>query len=394
MMTPQQHLDLSESAVLRVLRSLLAAELTAAGRRIRAEEAALWPADLTLDESGLGLDSLERLTCAAAVNAFFHLHETGIEDYLLARHTLSGWAEVVRAALAEGVSGLTVTTSGSTGERRPCTHSAARLLAEGAHWAGRFTDRRRILTLVPAHHIYGFLFTALLPDLLGLPVQDARALAPGRLLREVAPGDLLVGFPTGFSGLLRSIGPASLPADVEAVSSTAPLPAGIHQALRCVGFGRVTEVYGSSETGGIATRIAPEESFRLLPWWRPGEAGSIVDAETGRPVPLPDNAVFDKQGGAPPAWPQGPRRAGRRGECIPGPNRRPPARASAGRRLRGAARFMPGRTEVESLRHPRPRGGAAAPCRRAGGLVPQRLPRPRAAGTHRLRPRLARIRAW
>ncbi len=295
-MMPPQNLTLSEGAVLRILRSLLAAELAAAGRRIRAEDAALWPANLALDESGLGLDSLERLACASAANAFFHLHETGIEDYLLARRQLGGWAEVVRAALAEGVSGLTVTTSGSTGERRPCTHPAARLLSEGVHWAGRFAGRRRILTLVPAHHIYGFLFTALLPDLLGLPVLDARALAPGRLLREVAPGDLLVGFPTGFAGLLRSIGTAGLPADVEAVSSTAPLPAEIHRALRGAGAARVTEVYGSSETGGIATRLAPEDGFHLLPWWRPGEAGSIVDAETGRPVPLPDHASFDKDG--------------------------------------------------------------------------------------------------
>jgi 4-coumarate--CoA ligase len=296
MTTTPQHLTLSESAVLRILRSLISAELAASGRRIPAEEAALWPADLALDESGLGLDSLERLACAAAVNAFFHLHETGIEDYLLARRQLGGWAEVVRAALAEGVSGLTVASSGSTDERRPCTHPAARLLAEGAHWAGQFAGRHRIFAFVPPHHIYGFLFTALLPDLLGLPVLDARTLAPGRLLREVARGDLLVSFPTGFATLLRSIGTAGLPADVEAVSSTAPLPAEPHRALRGAGAARVMEVYGSSETGGIATRLAPEDGFCLLPWWRPGEAGQILDAETGHAVPLPDHAAWDGKG--------------------------------------------------------------------------------------------------
>ncbi|MBK1659120.1 4-coumarate--CoA ligase [Paracraurococcus ruber] len=297
-------LPLSDEAILRILRSCLAAELTAQGRRIPAADAAGWTADLPLGEAGLALDSLEKLACAAAANALFQLHETGIEDHLLAAPDLAGWVAVVRAALAEGTSGLTFLTSGSTGARQPCPHPMARLLAEGTAWAAEFAGTRRIIAQVPAHHIYGFLFTALLPDLLGVPVLDARALAPGRLLREMAPGDLLVGFPTGLAALLTTLGAARLPVGdppgLAVVSSTAPLPAATHAGLLAAGARQVTEVYGSSETAGIARRTAPDAAFRLLPWWRPGAAGdtaSVIEAATGAEIALPDRCAWQADGG-------------------------------------------------------------------------------------------------
>ncbi len=73
---------LTEAAVLRVLRGLLADELRAGGRALSTLEAAAWPDDLDLGAEGLALDSLERLNFGAAVNQYFRLHETGIEDYL------------------------------------------------------------------------------------------------------------------------------------------------------------------------------------------------------------------------------------------------------------------------------------------------------------------------
>jgi 4-coumarate--CoA ligase len=291
-------LPLSAPAIDRILRSLLAAELGAmAGRRTVAASLADWPADLDFGEAGLGLDSLELMGCAAAANQFFQLHETGIEDYLLRDRRLDGWVAIVEAALREGTSGLTFTTSGSTGVPKPCPQPNATLLAEAEFWAAEFRGVTRILQAVPAHHIYGCLFTALLTDLLGVPVLDARARAPGVLARSLAPGDLLVGFPAGLQQMLRSL--PGLPAGLRCTSSTAPLPAATHAALHAAGAAEVTEIYGSSETAGIGFRRDPAAPFALLPRWRPGAAGaaaSVIERASGVEFPLPDLASWGGDG--------------------------------------------------------------------------------------------------
>lgn len=284
---------LDAPALLRVLKSLLAEELRAGGRAVEAREAAAWPDDLDLGAEGLALDSLERLNVASAANQLFHLHETGIEDYLLSEHRLPGWARIVAHALAEGTSGMTFATSGSTGTPKRCTHQAAHLVEEARFWAGALGTPGRIVALVPAHHIYGFLFTALLPSLAGISVIDARAMPPGRIARMLDAADLLVGFPAGLAALLRSL--PGLPSGITVASSTAALPASTHAALLQAGAARVVEIYGSSETGGIAWRDDAGEAFRLLPRWQPGAGGeeaSVIDAASGAAVPLPDRASF------------------------------------------------------------------------------------------------------
>jgi len=290
---------ISATACQRLLRALILQELAdGSGRAIRPAEAAAWPDDFALDAEGLGLDSLDLVGCGTAVNQFFRLHETGLEDYLLAERRLDAWVKIIQAGLAEGTTGLTFRTSGSSGEKKPCTHSHASLAAEVAHWAKIFTDRRRIIQLVPPHHIYGAIFTILLPEAMGIPVLDGRAMPPGRLARILRADDLLVGFPAGWSNLLHSL--ECLPAGIRAVSSTAPLPAAASHALRQAGAAEVIEIYGSSETAGIASRSAPDQPFTLLPRWRSGASGagaSVIEAATGLTVPLPDRAEWDSADG-------------------------------------------------------------------------------------------------
>lgn len=288
---------LSASAVQRILRSLLVAELAAGGRKLGVAEAATWPDDLSLAEDGLALDSLELLACAGAVNQLFQLHETGIEDYLLSERRLDAWGTIVAAGLQEGVSGFTFATSGSTGAPKRCGHSLAVLEAETAFWTARYAGVGRIVQAVPAHHIYGCLFVGLLPDRLGVPVLDARPMPPGKLALTLRADDLLVGFPAGHAQMLRSL--PALPPGIRCVSSTGPLPAATQLALRDAGAAEVTEVYGSSETAGLAFRTNPMAPFRLLPRWRPGQAGddaSVIECVTGAEVSLPDRAEWDAAG--------------------------------------------------------------------------------------------------
>ncbi|RYI99761.1 MAG: hypothetical protein EON47_15805 [Acetobacteraceae bacterium] len=73
----------------------------------------------------------------------------------------------------------------------------------------------------------------------------------------------------------------------------------MHQALRAAGAAQVTEIYGSSETAGIASRCHPDSPFTLLPRWQPGASGeqaSLRDALTGAETPLPDRAAWTEAG--------------------------------------------------------------------------------------------------
>lgn len=271
---------MSRAALGRVLRSLLLHERDVArGRRGSPVAEAVrrpssWSEDLRFSDHGagsLGCDSLETLHLAAAVNEMFHLYEAGDEANLLTTDTFGGWLDHVEAAWWAGVSRVTFATSGSTGRPKRCSHVFAHLDVEVEYLAARFADRRRIVALAPAHHIYGFLFTALLPDRLGVDVWLAERASPGELARGVLPGDLVVSFPTSWRWLERTL--PAWPDDVVGVTSTAPCPGPLVAALSQRGLARMVEVYGSSETAGIATREALDAPFQLMPHWRFGSGG-------------------------------------------------------------------------------------------------------------------------
>ena len=225
-----------------------------------------WPAELALDERGLGLDSIERLSVASALSEALHLHESGIEDLLLARRRFGEWLEVAAEGLSAFDARLTFRTSGSGGIAKACPHALADLLQEVEHLASLMPSTRRVLAAVPAHHIYGFLFTVLLPNRLGCKeVVDIRRMTPQAVASMMRPDDLLISHPANWSVLARHV--RQLPPRVHGVTSTAPCPDPLAQTLGDIGLGSLTQVYGSSETAGIATRTTASAPLRLMPFW-------------------------------------------------------------------------------------------------------------------------------
>lgn len=225
-----------------------------------------WPAGLSLDEQGLGLDSLERLSVAAALNEALHLHESGIEDLLLARRNFGEWLQVAAEGLAAFDAQLTFRTSGSSGVAKTCPHALPNLWQEVEHLASLAPGTRRVLAAVPAHHVYGFLFTVLLPGHLGCNhVIDIRRMTPQAVAAMMQPGDLVISHPAHWSVMARHAG--RLPQGVQGVTSTAPCPDALAQNLEDIGLGTLTQVYGSSETAGIGIRTAAGDAFRLMPFW-------------------------------------------------------------------------------------------------------------------------------
>ena len=269
---------LSEPQVARVLAGLLQDEVEqSTGRKV--PRSAIIAQD-RLDEDGLGLDSLARLRAVSLVTAYFGLASTGLEDYLVIDPRLRAWIAIVRRhlVLRGSLAEVTFTTSGSSGlTPKSATHRLADLLAEVdsvvAAWTepprteGRPTGAtdvpRRILASVPPQHIYGFLFTVLLPDRLGCPVIDLSEKPPTAALRTAERSDLIVGTP--FTWQLALEGGAVAQGVCNGLVSTAPAPAWLWPKAREAGVARLDEIYGSSETSGIGWRQAPDVPFDLLP---------------------------------------------------------------------------------------------------------------------------------
>ena len=226
-----------------------------------------WPDDLDLVQD-LGVDSLELLGLATALAEALHMHESGVEDWLLARRRLGEWVQIAEAGLTHFSGALTFRTSGSSGTPKPCVHPLANLRQEVAHLATLFPRRRRVLCAMPAHHIYGFLFSVLLPAALGAPpleVVDIRGSTPAWLAHGAQPGDLVLGHPAFWQAVARTV--PQWPPDVVGVTSTAPCPDAVSDALLQAGLARLVQVYGASETAGIGWRESPAQPYALMPHW-------------------------------------------------------------------------------------------------------------------------------
>jgi long-chain acyl-CoA synthetase len=237
---------------------------------------ASWQQDMELGHGGLGMDSLELVTVATSLTEVLHLHRSGIEDYLLMHRRLGDWTQIAARGLSVFDAELTFHTSGSTGTPKPCRHTLAGLEAEIRAQARHLGPVRRVIGMVPCHHIYGFLFTILLPRFLDISFVEARGRMPGRVAAEMEAGDLLVAVPEQWALIART-GPADLTGRA-GLCSTGPLAPDLFTEL--IGRGlSLTEIYGSSETAGIGWRCCPDEPFTLLEGLSLSADGSRLDRD-------------------------------------------------------------------------------------------------------------------
>jgi len=234
-----------------------------------------WSESLEIGEAGLGADSLEKLTLASALGQALRLDRSGLDDHLLARTSIGSWVDLAEICLGRFDFSMVFLTSGSAGHPKICEHSLACLQQEATFLASMFGDRERIVAAVSCRHIYGFLFTVLLPHILGVPVWRRVDKTTVNLGAELRRGDLVVGFPDFWRLGSRSV--EQFPSDVVAVSSTAPLPRDLDDVLANRGLSRLVEIYGASETAGIGWRLAPSPDFNLFPFWtRSPDGDSII----------------------------------------------------------------------------------------------------------------------
>jgi long-chain acyl-CoA synthetase len=283
-----QAFALSEANLLRVSRDLAYSEIASMpglkaqlGPRVTANPNAptlSWAAD-TID-----LDSLARMQLATAGAVWCNAYDAGFEDLFLAKRTAADWAATMRRAREAGAAHMTFSTSGSTGARKHIRHREHLLAAEARAWVqvleqSPFGKIRRVVVLCPTHHIYGFIWGVLLPMALGVPVIDADL----SCLPEFEPNDLVVAVPDQWAWLASST--RSWPAGVQGISSTAPLPAAVHDAMTLArpapsgeqppALARLLQIYGSSETAGLAWRSTSSGAYTLAPERQRSASGGI-----------------------------------------------------------------------------------------------------------------------
>ena len=172
-------------------------------------------------------------------------------------------------------------TGGSTGAPRMWSKTATNLLGEVGYLVNRFevTQNDRILATVPATHIYGMLYSLLTPLVASARVVNTTPSFPEEIKQQIAgvSPTIFISVPIHYRALKEK--PPQKGAMRLAFSSAGPLPEADGAAFSTATGVDLFEIYGSTETGGIATRCRARGEEGLTPYdciqWR--VAGDSLD---------------------------------------------------------------------------------------------------------------------
>lgn len=255
------------------LRDFLRDALRRRGINTLLSDTSVDPFDLLTDPRNAGFSSLDMVQLASRFAVCLGLDKTGLSDLLLARRSAQGWCEVARRSLQINDEHIGFYSSGSTASPSLSRHSLRNLTAE----AGFFVDQlsqlipyQRVVSTVPCHHIYGFIWGMLLPQQSAAVENlfvDTSSCLPTSWAAQLCELDLIVATPDTWKLLVALQVP--MPRRFVAVSSTAPLPESV--ALEFAAqhpHAVMVEIYGSTETGGLAWRTHISQAFHLLPRWQ------------------------------------------------------------------------------------------------------------------------------
>lgn len=159
-------------------------------------------------------------------------------------------------------------TGGSTGKPQLWSKTPRNLLTEACYLAKTFgiTHEDTILATVPTNHIYGLLYAILIPMVTGASVCSTTPSFPHEIAQDIeaSKATVLVSIPAHYRALKKApitrhrlrlaFSSAGALADRDAVDFF--VKTGI----------AVTEIYGSTETGGIAQRRKDQQPSPLYPF--------------------------------------------------------------------------------------------------------------------------------
>lgn len=203
-----------------------------------------------------------------------------------ALHPLAFSSEASPCDLPEDQVVLHLFTSGTTGHAKaiPKTWRQLDEVAELERCFGPgLPPEARFFATAPHQHLYGLLFRVLWPLASGRPYQAESLLHVEELLPRIAEGPpaVLAATPAHLRRLTQREELAQLRGHlVRVFSSGGPLPASTAAAIEAALGEPPVEVFGSTETGGVALRS--QRSREPTPAWRPmGPVRVRRDSETG-----------------------------------------------------------------------------------------------------------------
>ena len=201
-------------------------------------------------------------------------------------------------------------TSGSTATPKTIVKTFASLAKEVAFHRARLADvlaRRPVfLSTVEPHHMYGRLWRVMLPRAAGCAVDPEVILTPESLLEKMRAAEcvFLVTTPSFLARFAEYADQYDVPQNVvELTTSGALLTAKVAAAARRV-FGRAPlEIFGSTETGGVAFRRQEtgDETWTVfdpVKAWADASGRLTVSSpfSCARRFTLGDGVVFDAEG--------------------------------------------------------------------------------------------------
>ena len=229
-----------------------------------------WSAKTRLGPGGLALAEAEVDACANRLCIFFDKPPDVLAPQ--SGDTFGDWADRLMPSLHDSLKVMRfhpATQAGSADSR----HAADEVFQDARNVASLMHGRRRVISLVSPHSLFGFTTTVLAPNLQRLPVVDGRAMAPEELGELMAFGDILVATPTLWRYLIETV--RGFPNNVMGLSFGEPLLLDLAQELRECGLGAMRELYGSTESGVIGWRDTPAEPFVLFDHWIGGGEGLV-----------------------------------------------------------------------------------------------------------------------
>lgn len=209
------------------------------------------------------------------------LHDTRVGGHIAVPELLGTPAKhaLTQLILPSGVAAHSL-TSGSSGASEVWPKTSAQLFGEVAVLASTFPLLRdsRFVVTVPPTHLYGLLFGVLLPLCTGAAFCRETPLHPEAVAARVREFDakVLVSVPIHLKAA-EIIEPGALTSLTRVFSSTAPLHEATAAAFAQKHKLAITEIFGSTETGGIASRQRAHDSR-----WRPLNGVHINSNDAGR----------------------------------------------------------------------------------------------------------------
>ena len=202
-----------------------------------------------------------------------------IDDNLFNKTLLADWIAILLKSLTLSSAQISFKSSGSVGLKKYHTHSLTQLEQEAEFLGQLLKGCKRIVRAVPSHHIYGFIFTVLLPRYLGDSVEviDMRGLSFNAIQVLLRPGDLMIAYPEFWQYCDESN--MHFVSDIIGINSSGPCPAQVGVNLLAKNLSGFYEIYGASETAGIGWKNHPLSTYTMFPFWQKTENPTEINRE-------------------------------------------------------------------------------------------------------------------